>query len=151
VLESVTRGARYRMYFPVEMVLMVKALVTYEGAGHLLMPGFDVADVSRRHIRAVFVQQFSPLRLVQEGLRGAPDLVDAMVKLPLLVTEGLRVLEKSTQRKQENPLAGVRGTIIAGFLVVAASVLLASGEPWPLWGGLSALAALLAFRRGGGR
>jgi len=148
VLESVARGARYRMYFPVEMVLMVKALVTYEGAGHLLMPGFDVADVSRRHIRAVFVQQFSPLRLVQEGLRGAPDLVDAMVKLPLLVTEGLRVLEKSTRRKKENPLAGVRGAIIAGFLVVAASVLLASGEPWPVWGAIAAVGALLAFRRG---
>ena len=148
VLESVTRGARYRMYFPVEMVLMVKALVTYEGAGHLLMPGLDVAQVSRRHIRAVFVQQFSPIRLVQEALRGAPDLVDAMVKLPLLVTEGLRVLEKTTQRKRENPLAGVRGTILAGFCVVAGSIALTTGGAWPLWGALFLLAFVLAFRRG---
>jgi ubiquinone biosynthesis protein len=149
VLESVAQGARHGMYFPVEMVLMVKALVTYEGAGHLLMPGFDVAEVSRRHIRAVFVQQFSPIRLVQEALRGAPDLVDAMVKLPLLVTEGLRVLEKTTHHKRENPLAGVRGTVLAGFCIVAASVLLGTGAAWPLWAGLFALAALLAFRRGG--
>jgi len=149
VLESMTRGARYRMYFPVEMVLMVKALVTYEGAGHLLMPGFDVAEVSRRHVRAVFVQQFSPLRLVQDALRGAPDLVDAMVKLPLLVTEGLRVLEKTTQHKRENPLAGVRGSVLAGFCIVAASVLLGTGAAWPLPVALFTLAALLAFRRGG--
>jgi ubiquinone biosynthesis protein len=148
VLESVTRGARHGMYFPVEMVLMVKALVTYEGAGHLLLPGFDVAEVSRRHIRAVFVQQFSPVRLVQDALRGAPDLVDAMVKLPLLVTEGLRVLEKTTRRKRENPLAGVRGTVLAGFCIVGASVLLGTGAAWPMWATLYALAALLAFRRG---
>jgi ubiquinone biosynthesis protein len=149
VLESMTRGAHYRMYFPVEMVLMVKALVTYEGAGHLLMPGLDVAEVSRRHVRGVFVQQFSPLRLVQEALRGAPDLVDAMVKLPLLVTEGLRVLEKTTHRPRQNPLAGVRGTILAGFCVVAGSIVLVSAGPWPLWAGLFAAAAVLGFRRGG--
>jgi ubiquinone biosynthesis protein len=148
VLESVARGARYRMYFPVEMVLMVKALVTYEGAGHLLLPGLDVAQVSRRHIRAVFVQQFSPVRLVQEALRGAPDLVDAMVKLPLLVTEGLRVIESGTRRKRENPLAGVRGTILAGFCVVAGSIVLSTGGAWPLWGALFLLAFALAFRRG---
>jgi ubiquinone biosynthesis protein len=148
VLESVQRGARYRMYFPVEMVLMVKALVTYEGAGHLLMPGFDVAEVSRRHIRAVFVQQFSPIRLVQETLRGTPEMVDAMVKLPLLVTEGLRFMEQTTRRRKENPLAGVRGTILAGFAILAGSVLLASGSAWPLWGGLFALSLVLALRRG---
>jgi len=148
VLESVRRGARYRMYFPVEMVLMVKALITYEGAGHLLLPGFDVAEVSRRHIRAVFVQQFSPIRLVQEALRGAPDLVDAMVKLPLLVTEGLRFMERTTRKKRENPLAGVRGTILAGFCVVAGSVLAASGMRWPFWGALFAVALGLGLRRG---
>jgi ubiquinone biosynthesis protein len=52
------------MYFPVEMVLMVKALVTFEGVGHVLLPGTDVADLSRRHVRRVFLQQFSPVRLI---------------------------------------------------------------------------------------
>ncbi len=149
VLESVARGGQYRMYFPVEMVLMVKALVTYEGAGHLLMPGFDVAAISRRHIRAVFVQQFSPVRLVQEALRGAPDLVDAMVKLPLLVTEGLRVLEKTTRQPRPRPLAGVRGTIFGGFCVLAGTVALVGAGPWWTWAALFAAGAVLAFRRAG--
>ncbi len=149
VLESVTRGAQYRMYFPVELVLMVKALVTFEGVGHVLLPDFDVADVSRRHIRTVFLEQFSPLRFVHEGLRGAPELIDAAVKLPSLVTEGVRVLERSTRPPAENPLQGVRATLLAGFCLVAGAIIMAFGGTWPLWAGLFAAAVLLAFRRGG--
>ena len=147
VLESLSRGARYRMYFPVELVLMVKALITFEGVGNVLLPGFDVAEVSRRHIREIFLQQFSPWRVLQEELRGAPELMDALVKVPLLVTEGVRVLEKSTKRAPENPFAGVRGTLIAGFCLVAGAIIMAFGGPWPLWVGLFALAPLLGLRR----
>ncbi len=149
VLESVARGGQYRMYFPVELVLMVKALVTFEGVGHVLLPDFDVADVSRRHIRTVFLEQFNPFRFVHEGLRGAPDLLDAAVKLPSLVTEGVRVLERSTRPPAENPLKGVRATLLAGFCLVAGAILMAFGAAWPLWGVLYAAAVLLAFRRGG--
>jgi len=149
VLESLSRGARYRMYFPVELVLMVKALITFEGVGHVLLPGFDVAEVSRRHIREIFLLQFSPLRVLQEELRGAPDLVDALVKVPLLVTEGVRVLEKSTRRAPENPFAGVRGTLMAGFCLVAGAILMAFGGAWPLWAALFGLAPVLALRRNG--
>lgn len=150
IMESVTRGAEYRMFFPVEMVLMVKALITFEGVGQLLLPGFDVADVSKRHVRRVFIQQFSPVRLVQEGLRGAPDLVDAMVKMPLLVTEGLRVLEKTTKRSTENPFAGLRGTLIAGFSLVAGAIIMAFAgtHAWPLWVPFFVIALVLAVRRG---
>jgi ubiquinone biosynthesis protein len=148
VLESLTRGAHYRVYFPVELVLMVKALITFEAVGHTLLPGFDVAHVSREHIRDVFIRQFSPLRLMQEELRGAPDLVDALVRMPLLVTEGLRVLERTTRRPAENPLAGVRGTLIAGFCLVAGAILMAFHGPWPLWAVLFLLAPFAALRRG---
>lgn len=148
VLESLSRGARYRMYFPVELVLMVKALITFEGVGHVLLPGFDVAEVSRRHIREIFLLQFSPWRVLQEELRGAPDLIDALVKVPLLVTEGVRVLEKSTRQAPANPFAGMRGTLLAGFALVAGAILMAFAAPWPVWVGFFALAAVLALRRG---
>jgi ubiquinone biosynthesis protein len=146
-LESVSKGAQYRMYFPVELVLMVKSLITYESVGHMLLPGFDVAEVSRRHVRRVFIAQFSPLRLVQEELRGAPDLVDALMKVPSLVTEGLRVLERSTKRPTDNPLAGIRGTMIAGFSLVAGAIVFAFHGPWPMWVALFLIALALAARR----
>jgi len=148
ILESVQRGAQFRMYFPVELVLMVKALVTFEGVGHVLLPGFDVAEFSRKHVRRIFIQQFSPVRLFQEGLRGAPDVMDAFVKMPLLMTEGLRVLEKTAKRSNENPLAGIRGTLIAGFCLVSGAIVLATHGPWPVWTALFLLALVLAGRRG---
>lgn len=148
ILESVGRGGHYRMYFPVEMVLMVKALVTFEGVGHVLRPGFDVGEVSRPHIQRIFLSQFSPMRLVREGLRGAPELMDALVKAPLLVTEGIQVLERSIRRPPESPLTGVRATLLAGFCVVAGAILASSGVQWPFWSAFFALALILAWRRG---
>jgi ubiquinone biosynthesis protein len=148
ILDSVSRGAQYRMYFPVEMVLMVKALVTFEGVGHVLLPGFDVAEVSKRHIRSIFFQQFSPVRLFSEGMRGTPDLVEAMVKMPLLMTEGLRVLEKMARKPPENPLSGIRSTLLAGSCLVAAAIAMGFGARWPVWAALFAAALLLAMHRG---
>lgn len=148
ILESVTRGAQYRMYFPVEMVLMVKALITFEGVGQALLPGFNVAEVSERHIRRIFIRQFSPLRVVQEELRGAPDLLDALIRVPQLVTEGLRVLEKTTRRRAENPLSGLRGTLLAGCCLVSGAIIMAFKGPWPIWAAMFTVALLLAVRRG---
>ncbi len=148
VLDSVARGGAYRMYFPVEMVLMVKALITFEGVGHMLLPGFDVAEVSKKHVRAIFMEQFSPLRFLQEGIRGTPDLVDAVAKMPLLITDGIKALEQTVQRHPENPFAGIRGTLIGGFSLVAGALVLGLGGPWPLGAALFLASFLLSMRKG---
>jgi ubiquinone biosynthesis protein len=148
ILESVGRGGQFHMYFPVEMVLMVKAIVTFEGVGQLLEPGFDVAKVSQKHINRVFIHQFSPLRMARESLRGAPELVDALVKMPMLVTQGLRALDKATRQHPENPFAGVRGTLLGGFCILAGAILAAFQGPWPLYVALFLLGLALALRKG---
>jgi ubiquinone biosynthesis protein len=147
LLESVQLGARYHLYFPVEMVLMVKALVTYEGVGYIMNPSFDVAEVSQRHVYRIFRSQFSPVRLLREGLRGAPDMVDALVRLPVLVNEGLRIMEQQTRRPPASPLSGLRGTLYGGFCLVSGAILAAMGGPWPLWSGLIFLGLLVPLRK----
>ncbi len=131
ILESVALGAEYRVYFPIETVLMTKALVTFEAVGHMLKPDFDVAEASKSHIMYIILHRFTPWRLARESLRGAPELVDAMVKAPTLVSEGLRLLEHSAKRRSENPFAGVRGTIFGGFCLVAGATLAGSGNILP--------------------
>ena len=52
ILESVGLGGRFRVFFPVEMTLMVKALVTFEGVGHCVAqeaPGFGILKTDERH------------------------------------------------------------------------------------------------------
>jgi ubiquinone biosynthesis protein len=147
ILESVSVGGRFRMYFPVEMVLMVKALITFEGVGNVLLPGIDIAAVSREQVRRIFLEQFNPLRILRAELRNAPDLLDALVKMPLLVTEGLRVLERSSRGPTTPPLSGVRSTLFGGFALVAATLLLALHGPWPVWAALFVTALVLLLHR----
>lgn len=147
MLRSLQLGARYNLYFPVEMVLMVKALVTYEGVGYLMDSEFDVAEVSKRHVLRIFRSQFSPTRLFQQAVRSAPDLADGLTRLPLLVSEGLRILEMQTRRPPQKPLAGLRGTIFGASALVSGAILVAYGGPWYLWGPMMLIGILVPLRR----
>jgi ubiquinone biosynthesis protein len=147
ILYSVNLGAQHRMYFPVEMVLMVKALVTFEGVGQILKPGLDVAAVSQAHSRKIFLDQFNPLTLAREAMQALPELLEAASKAPMLVTEGLRLLEQTTRRAPENPFAGLRGTIFGGFCLLAGAVLAGAHGPWPLSLGLFLLGCAVALHR----
>jgi len=148
MLECVQMGARYRLYFPVEMVLMVKALITYEGVGYLLDPGFNVAEVSQRHVARIFRHEFSPMRLLREGLRAAPDILDAFSKMPLLVSESLTVLEERSRQPVRRPLSGTRATILGGFCLVSGVILLALHGSWIVSLILVVLGLLLPLRKG---
>ncbi|HEY0781132.1 MAG TPA: AarF/ABC1/UbiB kinase family protein, partial [Thermoanaerobaculia bacterium] len=148
ILYSVNLGAQHNMFFPVEMVLMVKALVTFEGVGQILKPGLDVAQVSQKHANDLFVAQFNPVQLLRGLGRGAPELLEAVTKAPLIITEGLKLLEQTTRRPPENPFAGLRGTIFGGFCLVAGAVLAGAHGPWPIWTALFLVGAIAALRKG---
>lgn len=147
ILQSVAQGARFDMYFPVETVLMVKALVTFEGVGQVLRPGFDVKSVSQRHVNEIFLGQFSPLRLAKEGFRNTPELMEALTKAPMLITEGLRLIESASHRPAENPLAGLHTTLLAGSCLIAGAILIAFAKPWFTWAPLFAASLVLTLWR----
>jgi len=85
---------------------------------------------------------------VREGLRGAPEIMEAVVRLPLLVSETLRILEQQTRRPPRAALAGIRGTIFGGFCMVSGAILAAFGGPWFVWVALFAIGLLIPLRRG---
>jgi len=147
ILHSVAQGARFDMYFPIETVLMVKALVTFEGVGQVLRPGFDVKAVSQRHVQEIFLGQFSPFKLARDSFRSTPELMEALTKTPMLITEGLRLIESASQRPAENPLSGLHTTLLAGSCMIAAAILIAFGKPWFTWSPLIAASLVLALWR----
>jgi ubiquinone biosynthesis protein len=148
ILECIQLGARYRVYFPVEMVLMVKALVTYEGVGYLLDPDINIPEISERFVGRILRKEYSPARLFREGLRVAPDLFDAVLKLPLLVSEGIGALEERTRRRPQRPLTGVRATLYGGACLVAGAILIGLDGPWLLAALFLIIGVLLPLRRG---
>ena len=147
VIESVGLGATYRMYFPVEMVLMTKALVTFEGVGQVLMPGFDVAKVSQKHVTRLFRHQFNPAHILRESFKGAPELVDLLIKSPSLAAEGLRFVEQRMRTPAANPFVPIRYALLSGSSLIAGTVAASIGGPWFLWAPLFLIALLFGLRR----
>jgi ubiquinone biosynthesis protein len=145
IMESVSLGGRYRVYFPVELVLMVKALVTFEAVGHALLPDFDVARVSQRHANKTFMEKFNPLALGKESLRGLPELIDLLVHAPVIASDALRFVERRVKQPPPNPLEGVKSTLLAGFSLVAGALAAGLGAAWWVWVPLFGLAALFGL------
>jgi ubiquinone biosynthesis protein len=148
IMESVSLGGTYRMYFPVEMVLMTKALVTFEGVGQVLVPGFDVAKVSQRHVSRLFRHQFNPVSIVKESFKNAPELVDLLIKSPSLAAEALRFAEQRLRAPATNPFVPIRWALISGSALIAGTVAASIGGGWYLWAPLFLIAVIFGLRRG---
>lgn len=132
ILRSLSLGGRYRVFFPVEMTLMVKALVTFEGVGRALDPDLDVVAVSRRHVQRIFRERFSPWQIGSEILGSAPEVIDVVLKLPQLLTSGVSQLEESlANQAPPGNATGLKSGIIAGSCIVGGALSVVQGGP--LW------------------
>ena len=128
VLESIRIGGKYRIFFPVEMTLMVKALVTFEGVGVMLDPNLDVPSVSQKHIARIFREEYNPIYLGKQLLKGGPEVIDAIVNLPKLLSDGARFVDESlNERSPSNPLAGLRSGILAAACLVSGVLAIIQG------------------------
>ncbi len=146
ILRSLSLGGRYRVFFPVEMTLMVKALVTFEGVGRTLDPDLDVVAVSRRHVQRIFRERFNPWTIGSEVLGSAPELVDAALKLPQLLTSGVSQLEESlAEQPTSSPLEGLRSGILAGAFIIGGVISTVQGGAWWLTIPLFTTGLLLAL------
>ena len=136
ILESMRLGGRYRMYFRVDLVLMVKALVTFEGVGRMVDPNLDVVAVSRAHIGRIFREQFHPARLGREWRRNGPELLDLAGRLPGLLAQSEHLLENTAPPVAVHPLAGLRSALVAAACILGGALLLAQSEAWLTGAGL---------------
>ena len=139
ILQSLSLGGRYRVFFPVEMTLMVKALVTFEGVGRTLDPDLDIVAVSRQHVQRIFRERFNPWSVGSELIGSAPELIDVALKLPQLLTSGVSQLEESmADRSTSSPLEGLRSGILAGAFIIGGVIsAVQGGSLWltlPLFG-----------------
>lgn len=146
ILQSLAMGGKYHVFFPVEMTLMVKALVTFEGVGKTLDPVLNVPKLSRRHILRIYKSHFSVDNLFSQLMQGMPELVDVAVHLPELIADSSRFWDRTVNTPPgDNPLAGLRSGLIAGSCIVGGVIALVQGANPLLWIGLFAAGIGLAL------
>jgi ubiquinone biosynthesis protein len=147
ILQSIVLAGQYRIRYPGEIILMVKALVTLEGVGNVLVPGMDVVEASRGHMQKLLIEQFNPVTIVKTGLLIVPELVDLLNRSPLVLTEGMKQFELNLKRTPVDPNAGLQQSVLGGACILAAAILYAAGASWFVWAGLFALALVVLLRR----
>ena len=146
ILQSVLMAGHYQIQYPGEIILMVKALVTIEGVGHIFDPEINIPDAARKHVRYILLQEFNPMTVIRDSALVVPEMVDVLRKSPLILAEGMKALETSLKRPPPGPLNGVRSTLLAGFCLLAGAFILAFDGPWYAWAGLFLIALILAIR-----
>jgi ubiquinone biosynthesis protein len=134
ILESLSIGATYRVFFPVEMTLMVKALVTFEGVGIFLDPNLDIPKLSQKHIEQIYKERYNPKLLTEHVLQAVPEMVDLVMRLPEIIHNTTRFWESTIDdNTQSNPMAGLRSGLIAGSCIVGGVIALVQGADPYLW------------------
>ena len=136
VLQSVALAGKYRIRYPGEIILMVKALITVEGVGNLLEPDINVTQVSAKHIRRILIHQFNVVNIVKDSLLVLPELLELLQRSPLVLNQGLRYMESSFKNKQSGPFADSVGAIFGVGLLLTAAIMAVGGIHWIVWGGL---------------
>jgi ubiquinone biosynthesis protein len=146
ILQSVLMAGHYHIQYPGEIILMVKALVTIEGVGYIFDPEIDIPSAARRHVRFILMQEFNPMNMIRDSALILPEMLDVLRKSPLILTEGMKALELNLKKPPSGPLNGLRGTLLAGFCLLAGALILAFNGPWFVWTALFIFAVLLAIR-----
>jgi ubiquinone biosynthesis protein len=147
ILQSIALAGQYRVQYPGEIILMVKALVTLEGVGNVIAPGIDIVEASRKHVRDILFHEFNPVNWVRDSALIIPEMVDVLNLSPLILNDGLRKLESSLKQPPAGPMSGIRASILAGFCVVAGAIVATLGGPWPVWASLFFIALILSLRK----
>ncbi len=146
ILQSIGLGARYRMFFRVELLLMVKALITFEGVGRMLDSRLNVVAVTQEHVQRIFLEHYYPTEVTREllrhTLRATPEVIDFFAQLPELLSEELHSLQEP-EPPPSRPLIRIRSSILAAACLVSGVLAMLGGGPALLWMVLFLLAFLL--------
>lgn len=146
ILQSIGLAGRYRVYYPEEIILMVKALVTVEGVANILDPSIEIIAVARSYIRRIILYELSPSTLYRRSIISAPEFMDVMLRSPMIVARELQHIDQRNQSGPTSSFTGIKETIIAGFMLVTAAVMAAGDVFWPVWTLLLFVAVVIAAR-----
>ncbi len=139
-------GVKYNMYYPMELILMSKAMVTFEGVGEIVKPGLDIVEVAKKHVQKHLISEVKPKDLLIASLQNAPEILDAITRGPGLFVEMYSRLEQELNAKPSRKNDSIKGVLLAGFFIIAAAIVYGSGGEVPIYVGLFVIGIVLALK-----
>ena len=133
ILQSILMAGQYRIQYPGEIILMVKALVTVEGLGNLIKPGLNIADSAQKPVRSILLDQLNPIDILRDFILVLPEMIDIISISPLILSEGLKSIETNLKKPPTRDINVIRNSLLAGFCLLTGAILLSFGQPWPIW------------------
>jgi ubiquinone biosynthesis protein len=146
IMQSTDLGAKYGMYYPMELILMSKAMITFEGVGEIIKPGLDIVEISKKHVTRLLISEVRPKDLLKQSLQNAPEFLDTITRGPGLFVEMFNRMEQEVNKKPTRKTEGMKGAILAGSCIIGGSVLLVSNGNPVMSGLLFAMAFVLVLK-----
>jgi ubiquinone biosynthesis protein len=130
----------HNLVLPPDIALLIKAIITLEGFGRLIHPGFDVMSEAEPLIKRMLRQRYSPTRLAKNLSLKALDAVDRLYAPPTPagnpVSEGSgidpRHLERLVRHIERSQYRQVQAMLVTGG-IIAGAVMLGGRTPPTLW------------------
>ncbi len=88
----------HHIVLPADMTLLFKALITLEGLGQQLDPGFQIVQHLTPFVQRVIEQRYRPRALLRRGRRSLAELLDLVRSLPRDLARALGDLRRGRMR-----------------------------------------------------
>jgi ubiquinone biosynthesis protein len=82
LIESTRIGARHEIQIPGEWMLVFKAIITMDGMGRTMDPGFDLLGTGQVLVQDLLKSQYSPQKIQRELLWVGKDALSLLQSLP---------------------------------------------------------------------
>ncbi len=151
LLDITTMLRENRLQVPVDLAIMIKALITAEGTARQLYPELNVVEEAKPYVRRLAMERWRPDVVWRDFRRNVSDLLRLQKELPVRFNQIIEKIDRGDLKirfRHEN-LGGLRNTIqnitnrltlgiIIAALIIGSSMIITTGVK-PLLFGFPAL------------
>jgi ubiquinone biosynthesis protein len=153
VVRDIVAGAmKFSIEIPVELTMVIRAIMTIEGVAKEVYPELDLLAVAKPYLTKIAMQRYHPVRMGMELLRGAGRLSTMAKDLPFQLQDILedlrqgrlqvRTNDPEAQRSTERLSRRIRAAILSSALLASGvALLIAQVQPNLAWGLVAGSAA----------
>ncbi len=147
LLQLFHTARRFEMEVQPQLVLLQKTLLNIEGLGRQLYPQLDLWATAKPFLEQWMKERQSPQVLAKKLVAQAPQILEALPAMPMLVHQYLKDAPRRAQLVQPDN-SSLRKTISGSVLVLAASLILAAAmmsNQGVIWYVLSAVPIIIGI------